>query len=797
MFLHSGASLHGHEYSSRPSTTALQSSPNLRAPLLRSAFAPPKQRAAIRTGPDGSPAPALRQRPASDYIPRDSSPAVRFRIPHDDEDDDRPPPTPSAHDESAAVSESELSDAALSHDGASLARSAAPSRHRKGPRRSVRKSSTTYYLGYPTPRIIGKTRVVQKVFLPRLLLQLQTISAEGRLQPVLEVFPAARIAGPVAAPRLAKRFPAIFGVRHHLGYDDIVLVRRDDGDDSTETDEEVFEGRNRLAVYSPLKHSEDAEIVLDDGSVWVARPLPNGSFDFVHTDAEGKTTTARWARRHASGGVAGQSLSDSSPRYTFSIINPTTRRHPVMATLTRATLDIQDKYTSVSCSHAKRPPVARAGRSQSLTSTSPGLARPVPYSPTNQSSSSGCPSECENDSAVFIPTTPSDLDASASPRTTYTVDDATKMLIAVSAIWVCLRSSWAQAAGGGPTSAPLPPTSSCSSSSAPDWNTNTASAAAAAAISSPTRTRGTRRNTWTTRCPSTSTDYPAVDSHKTSPPTSGSLSKRASMPIPLFSSHCDAPAPAVSTSAAPSPVPSRAATPTSISSVGMAPRRATSSGAAFMQRRLRQVSAAASTAGDKLADEMDGSNDGGAVDAGRDETRLLTGPVSGKSDREGQRGGEDGDKERDGPARGILKTAATGNKEEEVVEEEKKKEKKRPRPISEGLTLTFAASSSPNEPEKVPMSARTPRFFARGLDENEPRRHSFMLLRRERGSRRSVADVESSGDASHGTKSGARGKVQFDGGKDSGRAGGMRSRLARWVSRKLGSGSGSEGKKSR
>ncbi|KAL2266179.1 hypothetical protein VTJ83DRAFT_5531 [Remersonia thermophila] len=843
MFLHSGASLRGHEYSSRPSVTTLQSSPNLRKPLLRSAFAPPKQREAIRIGPDGSPAPVLRQRPASDYIPRESSPAVRFRIPHEEDDDndndenddnndddDPSPQRPSAHDESAAMSESELSDTTLSHDGASVSRLSGPSRHHKGPRRAARRPSTTYYLGYPAPRIIGKTKVVQKVFLPRLLLQLQTISADGRLRPVLEVFPAARIAGPMAAPRMAKRFPAIFGVRHHLGYDDIVLVRRDDRDDSTDTDEEAFEERNLLAVYSPLKNSEEAEIVLDDGSVWVARPLPNGSLDFVHTGADGRITTARWARRYAAAGVAGpgQACADSSPRYTFSILNPSTRRHPVMATLTPSTLDIQNTYTSIPRSYAKCPSATRTVRSQSLTSSS-SVARPLPCPPSDRAPSSasglGCVNDMETDSAVCIPATAASLDASTPSRTLiHPVDDATKMLITVSAIWVCLRSSWAQGAGGGPASAPLPPTSSCSSSSAPDFNANPAAAVAAIATSSPGRTRGNRRNTWTARCTSTGTEHPAADLPLTSSPaTGGSGPKRMSVPTPLPSVQWDASATVVPTPTGPSPVPSRSPTPTAISSASTAPRRATSSGAAYMQWRLRQVSVTSSTVGYKLGGEMDVRDGGGSGDdAGKDEVRLPARVSSGKSSREALRSVEDSDRETGGPARGILKTDAAGNgkaEEEEEEEEEKKKkkkERKRPRPFSDGLTLVFAASSALKEPEKGPASAKTPGFFARGLDETEPRRHSFMLLRRERGDPRRNASVRSRGvgvgkdtdpekDTLYGAKAAAQGKPPLDGGKDTaataatggGGDGGVRSRLVRWMSRKFKSGSGSESKKSR
>lgn len=580
MFLHSGASLHGHEYSSRHSASTPQSTQNLRAPLLRSAFPPPKQHA--RTI-DGAIAPVLRQRPVSDYMPRGPSAVVRFREPQDDHD---PTPTPATDDETA--SESELSDTALSIDGAIAAR---PSTHRRRPR--VPRKCTTYWLGYPTPRIIGKTKVVQKVFLPRLLLQLQRVSEDGRSQPVLEVYPASRIAGPIVTPRLAKRFPEIFGVKRHLGYDDIVLVRRDDSDlagDESEN-EESLEKRNILAVYSPLKHSDEAEIVLDDGSIWVARPLTNGSYDFVHTDAEGNITTARWAKRHAAVvSPTSVSMDPSTPsvtapqtRYTFSIINPLTRRHPVMATLTPSALDVQDTYTSVRPSHSRHRPVARLGRSFSMTSSSPSLVHSIPNSPSTPSSPS-ISAVSESDSAVGIPPTPDRV--LGTHRTVHQIDDSTKMLISVTALWVALRSGWSQSY--------TPPGSGSSSN-----HTHESDTAVPTTFSSP-RSNRSRRNTWTTRSRSSSTSEPAVRPGADSPLAVGGesprlgLRKRYSMPArPHLHPTAAGKDGEREKEAQSTPVASRTSTPVpgvSSSAGNTRPRRATSTGAAFMQRHLQEAS---------------------------------------------------------------------------------------------------------------------------------------------------------------------------------------------------------------
>ncbi|KAK4166387.1 hypothetical protein QBC43DRAFT_342954 [Cladorrhinum sp. PSN259] len=549
MFLHAGASIHGHEFS-KPQPTH-----NLRNPLLRSALiAPQKQRAST----DGA-KPVLRQRPASDHIPRRApSPIVRFREPQD-----TPPQTPMEPED--PHSDSDLSEAAPSNnDGVGMLQY--PPRRR---RQRVQRKSTTFGLGYPTPKLLDRTKYVRKV-LPRLLLQLQKVSEDGRPRPVLEVFPSSRIAGPVIAPRLAKRFPGIFGVKHHLAYDDIVLVRRDDDhfeNDNVEWEsEDALEKRRLLAVYSPLRHSDEAEIVLDDGSVWLATPLPNGSFDFVHTDNQGHMTTVRWARRHkmatspTSNSSEPNTPSSVSPktRFTFSIINPLTRRHPVLATLTPTSLNVQDTYTSVTSSYSRYPPTTQVGRSPSANASPSRGVNNVPTSPS-QLSSIGFSTDGESDSGL-----------DSLNRPVHEVEEKTKLLIAVTALWVALRSGWSPNHTPTHHLAHSEPLTSPSKSNAP-------------------RTGRSRRNTWASR--SSHSEATTVTTTCESPGQRNlSIPKRSSLPARCLSLDKE------KFSALTSPVvelSSRASTPAS----SIAPRRATSTGAAYMQRRLQAWGSASETAG--------------------------------------------------------------------------------------------------------------------------------------------------------------------------------------------------------
>jgi hypothetical protein len=143
-----------------------------------------------------------------------------------------------------------------------------------------------------------------------------------------------------------------------------------------------------------------AEIVLSDGSVWVATPLPHGLYEFVTVDERGNKITARWVKRSRRNAV--DSAGTNEFKFTFSIIDPNSRRHPVMASITNNTLDIPDFYTSVSSSASKHPP----------TSPIRGFHADPQFQP---------------------------LDEPTPERTTHAIDENMKMLIQVTGIWVALR----------------------------------------------------------------------------------------------------------------------------------------------------------------------------------------------------------------------------------------------------------------------------------------------------------------------------------------------------------------------
>jgi hypothetical protein len=379
MFLHSGASLHGHEFSPINTPTAR------RSPLVRSAFSVPSPR--LSTHDSTSPAIAR--------------PARRLSADH--------------RKTSEQVSFSELEVEITSDDGFSYASegSEATAGGTKKKKRKSTRSSTSYQLAHPAPTLTRQQRLLH--IRPKLLLQLQRFSSDKRPLPCIDVLPSI-----VVVPRLMKRFPRMFKGKGELGANDVLVVKSedydtpDDGNDGDLGDDESCANREVLAVICPLRGLPgSAEICLGDGSVWYATPMPKGVFEFVTTDPiTGERTVARWVqrvspRRHSSlptTPAAGSSV-PGDYKYLFSILHPNSRRHPILASITQRILDIPDNYTTVSSSAGRYPP------------TSPVRGSIAGWQPV--------PEEEDN-----------------LERTTLPIDDNTRTLIQVTGLWLALRLGW-------------------------------------------------------------------------------------------------------------------------------------------------------------------------------------------------------------------------------------------------------------------------------------------------------------------------------------------------------------------
>lgn len=218
-------------------------------------------------------------------------------------------------------------------------------------------TKTSFQLAHPPPAIKHRQRFSIR---PKVLLQLQEISGATRPIPVLDVLPSV-----VFAPKLARKFPSVFKGKDGLGADDLLVVTSQNynsaplqrGKLEDISEEDSWATREVVAaICQPKKreaNSENAiEICLNHGPVWEASPLPNGAYEFVSRDENGNRTVARWVPRrqltrrlsHNGHGKSEMPSAEQQRKFTFSIINPASRRHPVIATLYRSSIEISDRY---------------------------------------------------------------------------------------------------------------------------------------------------------------------------------------------------------------------------------------------------------------------------------------------------------------------------------------------------------------------------------------------------------------------------------------------------------------------
>ena len=181
-----------------------------------------------------------------------------------------------------------------------------------------------------------------------------------------------------------------------------------------DSEEESLDHREVVATIRQLKNDEGGargkvEISLNHGSSWEATPLINGGYEFVAK--ESSQTVARWVPRRPSKRRRSNTMQSATTirsgeegkKFNFSVINPNTRRHPIIASVSRTTIDILDRYASPSSALASPP----------------------------QSSSSTRSSQSD----YFE-------DAQEQPSPMMETDEQLRTLIVVTGIWVAFRENW-------------------------------------------------------------------------------------------------------------------------------------------------------------------------------------------------------------------------------------------------------------------------------------------------------------------------------------------------------------------
>ena len=229
---------------------------------------------------------------------------------------------------------------------------ATPTRESNRRQRSSSKTKTSFQIAHPPPVLRSRQRLNIR---PRILLQLQQISQTSRPIPVLDVVPSV-----IFAPNLARRFPKVFKGKDGLGADDLVVVNSQTYTPTpspsrsrleSSSEEDRWDSREVVAAICQNGRRGTTEIALNHGETWEATRLPNGAYEFVSEDSQGNSTVARWVPKHNMGKhrPANTHNAPSPPsiedkRFSFSLIDPRSRRHPVIANLCHQSLDILDEY---------------------------------------------------------------------------------------------------------------------------------------------------------------------------------------------------------------------------------------------------------------------------------------------------------------------------------------------------------------------------------------------------------------------------------------------------------------------
>lgn len=268
------------------------------------------------------------------------------------------------------------------------------------------RSKTTYKLAQPpVPR--GKLHIRPKVFL-----QLHQVVASRRPKPAYEVIPYT-----VFLPFSTRCKVRTYRERS-LHASDLLILKAEEYQQNEEekTDEERFGSREVVGVICPAKEDKhgtaNTEILMSNGQSWEVTRTPSGGYEFVCVDDHGLALRSRWVakpphlRRQSTMSNGSQGSPAEDRKFTFSTISQNSRRHPIIATMTRDKIQVSDSYMMPS---ATSPP----------TPSGPTVTTPMP--------------------------TPSSIDMNSfldSEHLPIETDDALKAFIVASGMWVAFQENW-------------------------------------------------------------------------------------------------------------------------------------------------------------------------------------------------------------------------------------------------------------------------------------------------------------------------------------------------------------------
>lgn len=199
---------------------------------------------------------------------------------------------------------------------------------------------SSYSICHPAPASTTRQRLHRR---PRSMMQLHKLSADRRPRPAFEVIPSANF-----SVRLTKAITKVFKAKHGLCPNDLVVLRAEKYAAAEDEGNEEQDERDIIALICKGRPGDAASaggktrMCLPGGQEWEAYPTLNGGYEFFSTDAHGLGLTVRWVMKKGKDGT--KPTDPLKRKFNFSTISPNTRRHPVIATIGRTGLDINDTY---------------------------------------------------------------------------------------------------------------------------------------------------------------------------------------------------------------------------------------------------------------------------------------------------------------------------------------------------------------------------------------------------------------------------------------------------------------------
>ncbi|KMU76515.1 hypothetical protein CISG_01248 [Coccidioides immitis RMSCC 3703] len=235
-------------------------------------------------------------------------------------------------------------------------------------RKHTNRSKTSFRFAHPPPSGHRRLRIR-----PRLLLQLQHVSQTSRPISALDVIPSS-----LFGTRSTRRVSNPHRGRDRIGPNDLLIIPSDSYSPLDNEQRNSFDVHGELVAVLGQSRKEGSkskglvDICIDQGGLWEATPISNNVYEFTHTGENGLRKCVRWVlrgkeNRNSMGlGAGGE---QDGKRYIFSMIDPTSRRHPVIAWMTRNGIDVLDRYSLTSGSTRSRSASISAPSSNAKLST--------------------------------------------------------------------------------------------------------------------------------------------------------------------------------------------------------------------------------------------------------------------------------------------------------------------------------------------------------------------------------------------------------------------------------------------